>query len=516
MLTPNATLPAAKLRSHRARALAAALTGALLLAGSAFVHAASYQYRIPIPGLKVVEQAPPVDDEVAEPLAFSLTAQTLPPATRGESYSFDFRTLLTMTGEPQPPMSSVSWLAQGTLPGGLSFSEDGVLSGAPSTLGEKSFEVAASFEGAQGQQTYTIVVNGAPLEVAQIAAGDTFSCALLLNRTVKCWGSNAEGRLGDGTVSNRTAPVPVANLANVAVLVGGNTHTCALLTDETVKCWGSNAFGQLGDGTTQVRTAPVSVNLQGVKAIAAGYDVTCALLSGGNVSCWGRNNEGQLGNGLTTNSSNPVNTALTGVISIGVGYQHACAVLSDRTVKCWGRNADGELGNGTRTSSKSPVFVKDPWGNNLQSTRALALRSSHTCALSTGGIVRCWGFNGNGRVGNGGNTVVTTATQVLDSASSVSVGSSHTCATLTNATVRCWGRNHVGQLGIGSTDETGAYSPVIVPSLTGVIAVGLGNYHTCAVLTDGTAKCWGENSASQVGDGTQSNRPAPVMVRWGE
>lgn len=430
---------------------------------------------------------------------------------------FEIGTLLEMAGEPQPALSSINWLIQGELPGGLSFdNENGTVHGTPTQRGEQSFEVTASYEEAQAQQTYTIVVNGAPYEVLQVAGGDEFTCALLVNRTVKCWGSNAQGRLGDGTNTNRTVPVPVAGLTGVAALAGGNSHTCALLTNQTVRCWGSNNSGQLGDGTMQDRWSPVPVDLQGVKAVAAGYETTCALLANNTMACWGRNTEGQLGNNSTQDSSTPVSVAgLTGLRSIGVGYMHSCAVLSDKTVKCWGRNVNGELGNGTTSAgSKTPVVVRLSNNEPLADVHALALRSSHSCSLSTVGRVRCWGFNGNGRIGNGDKAnAVTYATQVMEGAAAVVVGGSHTCALRTDGTVSCWGRNDYGQLGFVAAVEY--LTPGAGPSnLGGVTDISLGHYHTCAALADGAAKCWGYNNVSQVGDGTQQNQPAPVPVQW--
>jgi alpha-tubulin suppressor-like RCC1 family protein len=128
-----------------------------------------------------------------------------------------------------------------------------------------------------------------------LVTGGSHSCALLTNATVKCWGLNTNGQLGDGTTTQRTTPVTVTGLSGVLRLTAGASHTCASLSGGTVKCWGLNSNGQLGDGTTAQRTTAVAViGLSGVTQISAGVAHTCALLSAGTVKCWGSNGNGRL------------------------------------------------------------------------------------------------------------------------------------------------------------------------------------------------------------------------------
>lgn len=142
----------------------------------------------------------------------------------------------------------------------------------------------------------------------QVVAGGQHSCVLTANDGVKCWGDNYYGQLGDGTMTNRTTPVNVSGLGSgvSAIAAGGSqasgSHTCALSSDGGVKCWGRNTYGQLGDGTTTDRTAPVNVSGlgSGVSAIATGGLHACALTSAGAVKCWGYNSSGQLGDATTT------------------------------------------------------------------------------------------------------------------------------------------------------------------------------------------------------------------------
>ena len=120
-----------------------------------------------------------------------------------------------------------------------------------------------------------------------VAAGSSHSCAILADKTVKCWGYNGSGQLGDGTWAQNPRPVAVSGLTGATQLALGSSHSCALVTGATAKCWGYNGSGQLGDGTFSTSGVPVKVrSLTGVKQIASGASHTCALVTGGKVKCW--------------------------------------------------------------------------------------------------------------------------------------------------------------------------------------------------------------------------------------
>lgn len=230
------------------------------------------------------------------------------------------------------------------------------------------------------------------------------------------------------------------------------------------------------------------------------------------MKCWGENFFGKLGNGTRDDSTIPVDVVglTSGVQGIAAGEFHTCALTTAGGVKCWGYNYYGQLGNGTNDSSNTPVDVP-----GLSSgVQAIAVGDYHTCALTTGGGVKCWGDNSSGQLGDGTFAKSNTPVDVSDLSSGVqaiTAGINHTCALNASGGVQCWGSNYRNQLGDG-TSNTGSV-PVDVSGLTsGVRAVAAGDYHTCALMTLGGVKCWGLNEAGQLGNGTVANRNTPVNV----
>ena len=268
--------------------------------------------------------------------------------------------------------------------------------------------------GTTTQSTTPVDVSTLSSGVAQISAGGTHTCALLDTGAVKCWGHNNFGQLGDGTASNSTTPVNVSTLSSGVVQISaGQYYTCALLNTGAMKCWGYNANGQLGNGTITNSITPVDVSALscGVARISAESAHTCALLDTGAMKCWGYNALGQLGNGTKTQSTTPVDvsTLSSGVAQISTGGTHTCALLDTGAMKCWGSNAFGQLGDGTTTQRTTPVNVSTLSSGVVQ----ISLERLHTCALLDTGAMKCWGYNGFGQLGDGTTSNRTTPVDVM-------------------------------------------------------------------------------------------------------
>lgn len=356
--------------------------------------------------------------------------------------------------------------------------------------------------------------------VSNLTAADAGSfnstCSMTTGGGAKCWGSDGNGKLGNGGDPSSLTPVSVSGLdSGVAAIAVGGHHSCALLTTGGVKCWGYNIYGQVGDGTTPSdRNTPVDVIglTSGVAAISTGSYHSCALLTTGGVKCWGYNGYGQLGNGSTTDSSTPVDvTGLTsGVVAITAGGYHTCALLAGGTVKCWGYNFAGQLGDNSTTQRTTPVSV-----SGLSNVSKISAGGYHSCALLTSGGMKCWGYDNYGQVGDNevlSNRLIPVDVMGLTSGVTfISAGDTNTCAIITGGAVKCWGWNAYGEIGDGTTTQRN--TPVNVSGLTsGVNKISAGIDHTCASLTGGGVKCWGRNDSGDLGNGTIGHASTPVTV----
>ena len=353
-------------------------------------------------------------------------------------------------------------------------------------------------------------------DAVAIAAGRFHSCLIAADGTPKCWGENGSGQLGDGSNTDSNVPVPVVGLASSATAIDlGHFHSCAVTTAGAAMCWGYNIQGELGNDSSVNSNVPVGVTglTSGVAAIAVGDSHTCALSTTGGVSCWGYNLQGQLGNGSNLNSDVPVPVSglTTGVAAISAGGAHSCALTTSGGVMCWGRNTFGQLGDGSTTDSPVPVSVSGMSSGVL----AIAAGGGHTCAITGGGVVQCWGFGGWGQLGDTTFADHPTPAPVADSvnqvtATAIAAGGSHSCAVGPGGEAWCWGNNDYGQLGDKSRSRRGF--PVKVSGAVDLVAISAGQDHTCAVTSSGNAECWGRNINRELGDGSIEHSTVPVTT----
>lgn len=493
-------------------ASATALLGAL--AAPAF---ASPTFHLVVPlGARTQAQEP------VEAITVSLSGAALPRATLNKAYSHSLQDYLAVTGDKALDKSAARWsLAAGTLPAGLSLDETtGSVDGTPTakTTSPASFTVLSTYKGADGQASYTLVVGGAYLKARQISAGEAYSCAVTDTGGVKCWGANTNGQLGDGSTAPSSVPVPVIGLTSgVKAVEAGGQHTCAIMeADGSVKCWGSNFAGQLGNNSKLSSTTPVTVQgLSGVTKLSAGSNYVCALASGA-VKCWGLNQQGQLGIGASTSSSLvPVQSVGLGpntVIDIAANRYHACAVTTTGSAKCWGWNNNGQIGLGGLTPSSVLAPIDVP--GLSKGVTAVGVGHGHSCAVVNGGV-KCWGHGELGQLG---------ITPAVDSYSpvvvpglesgvtGVSSGFYHNCAS-TASGVKCWGYNNTGPLGNGISSEI---TPLVATQgLSGrVSSLDMGMYHSCAI-DDDVAKCWGSGASGAIGNNSTTNALMPTEVQPG-
>ena len=397
---------------------------------------------------------------------------------------------------------------------------------------------------------------------AVIAAGSAHSCALLVAGDVKCWGHGAFGQLGQGNQSNIGSgpnqmgddldPVDLGVGATATAVVAGANHTCALLVAGDVKCWGQNSRGQLGQGhTDNVGSGPNQMgdDLDPVDlgtgrtatALSAGGDHTCALLDDSSLKCWGFNLSGQVGQGHTDNVGSGPNqmgddldpvdlgTGRT-VTAVTAGAGFTCAILDDASVKCFGSGFLGQTGQGhTDGLGGAPGQMGDalPAVDLGTGRTALAVSAgdNHACAILDEGDLKCWGQNSSGQLGQGhtahlGNEPgeMGDALDPVDlgsgrTALAVTAGLGFTCALLDDQSVKCWGWGNAGRLGSGSTSNIGnqpgqmgdALDPVDLGTGRTARAVSTGASHACALLDDGTVKCWGNGTAGRLGQGATDN-----------
>jgi len=319
----------------------------------------------------------------------------------------------------------------------------------------------------------------------------------------------------------------------------GRYHSCAVQVDASVRCWGYGGDGALGygnassvgDDETPASVGPVNIGAgRSAIAISAGTFHTCAILDDGTVRCWGYGGDGRLGYDNTISvgarqaagSVGPVDLGGHTARAISAGGAHTCAVLDDGSVRCWGFAFDGQLGYNSKSgvgdgAGKTPASV-GPVDLGGHKAKAISAGGAHTCALLDDDTVRCWGLGAYGQLGYGKTSNVGDGTGQTPAsvgpvdlgghtARAVSAGGTHTCAVLDDGSVRCWGAGGDGRLGYGNTNNVGdgtGQTPASVGAVNlgagrTAMAISAGAAHTCALLDDKTVRCWGYGAFGQLG-----------------
>lgn len=330
---------------------------------------------------------------------------------------------------------------------------------------------------------------------AAIASGDNHQCVALADQTVRCWGGNHRGQLGDGTTTDSLAPVAVHGLSDVVALDAGSDFTCALTAAGTVGCWGRNTSGSLGDpGAGSYETTPTFGNgLTGAVQISVGATHACALLDTGSVMCWGDNDDEQLGDGTNTDATSPVAAlGLDDATQISAGFGSTCAVRADSTLSCWGYNGTGLFGNGTNTGSAAPVDIVE-----AGAVRQVAVGFRTACVITDTGHARCAGAGplGDDTGDDSRDFVDVGLPPVLD----ISVGG-EICAIAPDASVWCWGPDYrfIGGDASGAGQAPSSEEPRLIEGVESVTAIAAGTNHTCAANIDGDLWCWGVNVGGEL------------------
>ena len=359
----------------------------------------------------------------------------------------------------------------------------------------------------------------ASLGVVKVSAGGavdsglSHTCAILSDHSMWCWGSNYYGQLGDPALPTGYSDVtPLPNKVTGDHLWEtfdtGEGHTCAIDTDGALWCWGADTYGQLGDENSDYSAHPTpnqvgtDTTWVGVTSLSAH---TCGIKENGTVWCWGYG-DSRLGLGPVGDQLAPaqVGTA-TDWSALDAGYAHTCATKTDGTLWCWGHLHDRDWTNVLEYPTQIGTSTDNGW---------VGAGGYNVCTISTNVIahaLRCYGVNGDGQGGVGSYDFLTDLTEVSGGGSWISagLGQRHTCGVKSTNTLWCWGYNGNGGLGQGTADS-------IVPQQAGAdhlwTVVDSGPYHSCGITTGRDLYCWGANNNAQIGDGTTTDRYAPVLV----
>ncbi len=388
-----------------------------------------------------------------------------------------------------------------------------------------------------------------------ITAGGYHSCALLPDGRAVCFGVGSDGQLGtDSTADVGNAPssptaggvVKAPAAGKIVSISAGGFHTCAVLADGRALCFGTGSSGRLGtDDSADVGNSLGSPTANGivrvplharVLSISAGYAHTCAVLDDGRALCFGAGSSGQLGqdipvdvgdgSGYLTASGIVKVPPSVKFVSISAGWFHTCGVLADGRGLCFGQNS-GRLGIDSSSSVSSepsrPVMLGIVKAPASALVVAISAGGDHSCAVLLDGRAICFGSGSNGQLGSdsgdtiGSDPASPTASGIVKVPAnsvvvSISAGYAHTCAVLADGRALCFGQGQYGKLGSNGTTDIGSSSSaptasgiVYTPSAAKVVSISAGDEHSCAILEDGRALCFGLGTSGQLGSDSASN-----------
>ena len=370
-----------------------------------------------------------------------------------------------------------------------------------------------------------------------VSAGGFHTCAVTRQGVAYCWGNGFYGELGAGDTVSSNLPRQVAGGYRFVTVGAGRFHTCGLTADSIAYCWGGNWYGQVGTDSVTDRCVtakepqkPFACSLRPravaggrhFAALGVGAQHSCGVTGSGEAYCWGANGAGVLGSDAAPAMA-MVPILVAGDLrfrSVSAGLNHSCGVTMGGSVYCWGLNKDNQLGNDSLDVSKSPLAV--PGSVTFVSVTA---GGAHTCAIASDTTAYCWGEFEHGRLGIGESFAEHFKQkhhQALPASvdggirfRSLSAGGVHTCGVSTSGQAYCWGDNLEGRLGTGGSGFTARKwntKPAAVKSDLLFTMISAGDYHSCGVTTEGTVYCWGGNGAGQLGNGTTKGSHKPLRV----
>ncbi|MBO9667036.1 MAG: hypothetical protein J7501_09505 [Bdellovibrio sp.] len=368
------------------------------------------------------------------------------------------------------------------------------------TLNLSTLDTTMATIGASYQAQFYIADDEKNLTINKLSIGRKHSCAVMSDNSLRCWGLNAYGQIGDGTSMFRSEGVTIASGTSFKAVSVGNEHSCAIATNGDLYCWGRNANGQVGNNGAGVDKNTPQLIDSGVayQMVSSGENHSCGLTTTNKIRCWGQGMYGALGNGGTSNLNVPTEIdAAVDYKFVSVGAKSSCAITSTDKLRCWGHNAVNELGDGTTTNALAPIDID---ATNDYAT--VAIGSGHGCGVTLTGAMRCWGYNGTGAIGDGTTTARTTPVTVNSGTTYTAVavtddqniggGRTTTCAVLSTGAVQCWGSNVNGQL--ANSTLTQSTSAVNVDAGTTYSSIFVTGHRACGVTTGtagGALKCWG-------------------------